>query len=686
MISFIRSLLVLFLSIVCYQVYAQNCFDAGFESGTTNGYKTYLGTIDEFGEIEFQNESFDDERFAITNQVQSIDPIAAVNCLVGFQLSPIAPSGGRHSLRLGNAEGGAEAEKLVLEFEVTAETNFFALQYAVLLEDPNHEEFEQPRFELRIKDEFDQTFPCGEYRVSAGPDIPDFENCGEWRVRPWTTAGFELQSYLGQTIKIEIITNDCSRGAHAGYAYIDATCKPLDIKLTGYCPDSTEAKLSVTEGFENYLWNTGETGNVITVNDPMPGEIYSVDVTSANGCTITLTDTLPEFMILPRPEFNPLRDTTICKGNRVEINLSGNNLGDIYCEELDYYSDSYLVKPNESTEYHFITYDDYGCSFDTVSMKVTVVDAFLEFYGDRYFCMGDSITIGIYFPYEDAIYTWDTLGHTGTSYTGLFTEDVTLRINADHNGCSYDTDLSLVLRNPQPFAYSVSPNQDTSICQGEDIIFTVSSDNSVKIEWDDGAFGPSHLVSPQEDMIMSAHIKDEFGCDSSMVFFNIDVVSSPQAQMGYTICTDTVVELDVKQKDVNYEWSNGSKNEKIEAIESGEYQVTISNQCGEVIDFAKVIFIAEDCPTYVPNVFSPNDDFINDAFKPHFGCDPSLANEFLFSVYDRWGNLVYQIDDSQADAWDGYQNGTGIYTWHLKVYDQQCEIEKNETGEILLVR
>jgi gliding motility-associated-like protein len=254
----------------------------------------------------------------------------------------------------------------------------------VLLEDPDHEPFEQPRFELNIRDEQGNLLPCGEYKVRAAASIPGFESCDDtWRVRPWTTAGFELQSFLGTTIQIEILTTDCSRGAHAGYAYIDASCRPLELILDGYCEESPTATYLVTPGFDAYHWNTGETTSSITIQNPVAGTVYEVTVTSSTGCTLVLKDTLPTIFEVPIPDFNELRDTVLCKGESLWIKPGGDHIAYVNSVELDYQADSFFVKPDQTTIYHFYTKDIYGCMSDTVSMKVEVVDLNFDLIVDK---------------------------------------------------------------------------------------------------------------------------------------------------------------------------------------------------------------------------------------------------------------------------------------------------------------
>jgi gliding motility-associated-like protein len=71
---------------------------------------------------------------------------------------------------------------------------------------------------------------------------------------------------------------------------------------------------------------------------------------------------------------------------------------------------------------------------------------------------------------------------------------------------------------------------------------------------------------------------------------------------------------------------------------------------------------------YIPNAFSPDNDGINDFFKP-----TSLEKiPFQMKIYNKWGELVYEMDESDM-GWDGSdvsRNKTSqCYIWQL-VYEK----------------
>lgn len=65
---------------------------------------------------------------------------------------------------------------------------------------------------------------------------------------------------------------------------------------------------------------------------------------------------------------------------------------------------------------------------------------------------------------------------------------------------------------------------------------------------------------------------------------------------------------------------------------------------------------------FFPNAFSPDEDGINDTFKPVV----NNVYRFAMSIFDRWGQLIYTTDDL-AKGWDGTYKGkkciVGSYTY-----------------------
>jgi len=88
---------------------------------------------------------------------------------------------------------------------------------------------------------------------------------------------------------------------------------------------------------------------------------------------------------------------------------------------------------------------------------------------------------------------------------------------------------------------------------------------------------------------------------------------------------------------------------------------------------------------FVPNVFTPNNDNVNDAFKVKV-----FGNIILFQlrVYNRYGQLVFSTTDPNK-GWDGTVNrisadsGTFIYQCAYHIEGRSPAIKK---GTVVLIR
>lgn len=275
-IGFIFSVLVWLQS----SLYAQSCPNVDFSMGNFTNWQGRTGTCCPI--------NLPTVGFAATRHTIIAAPGTDPNTGGGLVLP--APGFARVA-RLGNANNGAEAEGLSYTFLVDPTSALFVYTYAVVLEDPGHSPAEQPRFELQVRDQFNNIIPCTFYEVAAGAGLPGFQTFGNVVWSNWTQVGVDLTAYLGQTVTIEARTGDCDLGGHFGYAYLVGQCQPLTINVN-FCSGSTTATLTAPGGFANYLWSTGETTQTITINNPTVGQNVSCTVTSVTGCQAILNATL----------------------------------------------------------------------------------------------------------------------------------------------------------------------------------------------------------------------------------------------------------------------------------------------------------------------------------------------------------------------------------------------------------
>ena len=100
---------------------------------------------------------------------------------------------------------------------------------------------------------------------------------------------------------------------------------------------------------------------------------------------------------------------------------------------------------------------------------------------------------------------------------------------------------------------------------------------------------------------------------------------------------------------------------------AGCYAIQAVDTSGNISAYSRS-FCFDNCPAVqLGNVFSPNGDGINDYFTP---INMRAVRLESFTVYDRWGNLLFTQDQDPVRLWDGStRNGPaaeGVYFYVLK--------------------
>lgn len=81
----------------------------------------------------------------------------------------------------------------------------------------------------------------------------------------------------------------------------------------------------------------------------------------------------------------------------------------------------------------------------------------------------------------------------------------------------------------------------------------------------------------------------------------------------------------------------------------------------------KLVPVFEQMEFYFPNVFSPNDNGINESFGLRVD-QQFLVNEFSLEVYNRWGEKVFQTKD-KTQTWNGGNSQQGMYIYKATIID-----------------
>lgn len=92
------------------------------------------------------------------------------------------------------------------------------------------------------------------------------------------------------------------------------------------------------------------------------------------------------------------------------------------------------------------------------------------------------------------------------------------------------------------------------------------------------------------------------------------------------------------------------------------------------------------CEMAFPNSFTPNDDGLNDLFRP---IRDGRQDIIVFRIVNRWGNVVFESASTDGNGWDGKFAGRpedmGVYNYYIK-YRCLDGVIYEQKGDVTLIR
>ena len=116
-----------------------------------------------------------------------------------------------------------------------------------------------------------------------------------------------------------------------------------------------------------------------------------------------------------------------------------------------------------------------------------------------------------------------------------------------------------------------------------------------------------------------------------------------------------------------FRWPGGSTETTRSLTNGGFYDIEVQLACRSIP--LELTIIAEDCAdlAYIPTAFSPNNDGINDEFRPLFNSAYQIEN-YSLQIYNRWGSKVFHTSILE-EGWDGQFNqenvNNDVFFWVL---------------------
>ncbi len=301
-------------------------------------------------------------------------------------------------------------------------------------------------------------------------------------------------------------------------------------------------------------------------------------------------------------------------------------------------------------------------------------------------------------PYS---YQW-TNGQQSQMATGLSAQNYSV-IATDAVGCPIEANFTLV---PPP---SIVPDIDfiDPNCDGFDTgiieVLNVSGGTpGYEYSLSPSNFSSDSLFSGLLEGSYSLYIQDANGC---VVFFE-EEITAPQIPIitfgdDLELCLGDSIVIQPGINDIDIKQIIWTEQQFLNCdtcfypvatpVNTTQFDLTIISEddCSDTNSIR--INLIKNRKFYVPNIFSPNNDGMNDRFTV-YGSKEVEQIENL-SIYDRWGNLVFNEDNlvpgDEQSGWDGKlkdkQLNPGVYVWYAEIEFKDSEVFTH-TGSITLAR
>ncbi len=259
---------------------------------------------------------------------------------------------------------------------------------------------------------------------------------------------------------------------------------------------------------------------------------------------------------------------------------------------------------------------------------------------------------------------------------------------------------SFILKNPEPIRSSATVTDVR--CFGENtgkIVFGLTEGGTIPYSYsiDNQLFTEENIFTKLKSNRYELVVKDANGCrweDEAELLqpeeFYINLGEDQIINLG----TETQLQAIVSAPYDSLVWSDKTVNgltHSFTPMKSQEFKVTVTDKKGCKASDVLWVYVKSEREVFAPNTFSPNNDGTNDSFTIYGGSDVAKVKDL--QVFDRWGNMIYQVQDIAPNdenmGWQGSQNGHLANQDHY-IYKTTVEFvdgkTKDFTGEVLLMR
>lgn len=505
-----------------------------------------------------------------------------------------------------------------------------------------------------------------------------------------------------------IISNSTCQNATTSEIITIYPSPSIDLGLdTIICPNQT-----ITfnlPNFTSYNWNFPIV-NGSPFSPPLGNNIVTLEVTDNNGCqAIDSINILVTNMSIG--SINAGNNQTICIGDSIFLNaeMAGNNLTGYWSNS---YQDSSFFSPIQTTTLFFTASNSLGCEIsDSILISVNPLPSIIV-NSVNYYCVGDSAILNATTLNVLDNITWSSNVQNNIPFDPNTQTTSTFIVSATSSfGC---TDSSLVSLEPAvPISTDFSVTSDGTCAP---VIITIENDaiENVDYLWD---FNDGNVLLNNEELFEHTYLSSGLfeisvqatdtitGCVTTQTDSSILIINGISPNADFTMSPSqlnslntTIQFTNLSTNGMEFIWLFGDTQTSVLMNPVHDYLnptlnyvigLVVINGNGCVDTIYKTLYYVEDIVYFVPNTFTPDGNEFNNIFTPIF--PPGvIPNEFLFVIYNRWGERIFESKDSSI-GWDGtygkvgyVQNGT--YTWIIEFKAQNTTKKISNTGHVNILR
>jgi gliding motility-associated-like protein len=339
--------------------------------------------------------------------------------------------------------------------------------------------------------------------------------------------------------------------------------------------------------------------------------------------------------VLEAPDIDLGTDTTLCPDQLLTLSIDDPSITSL---EWSNGSNLEMITVSNPGIYWVIAQNGNCDVSDSITINYNQPEANLG--TDISICEGETVLLASF--QNGANYLWQD-GSTNTTFEasqeGWYSVEVII-------GNCNDIDSLFLDINPIPF---IDIGVDTIICQNHTLTLDAYFPDAEYL-WNDGSISASIQVAQAGIYEVEVSLNNCISTDMIEIM-NFPSISAIDIGMDTTLCLGFELILNASAENANeFVWSNNIQGQSISVSESGSYFVTASNECESITsNIIDVIFENCNCGFYIPNVFTPDYDGVNDVFRPSTNCE---VIQYNLKIFGRWGEFVFESNEFNI-GWDG---------------------------------